>query len=183
MRLDFLVSRRGNDPSAETCEQALRHLLHLPVAGVERGELWRFDLADVEDAEACRGALERAACRGGRYVNSNRDVCIWLEGARPYPRAAPAAGAAIDIWVRDGDGSDRSALEYFRTEGTPSLSDVRRGVLWRLWLPDRDGASARRRAEAITLTRSRSEGLLMNPHSQTADVLHVVCGPESEDTR
>jgi hypothetical protein len=92
-------------------------------------------------------------------------------------------GAAADVWVRDGDGHDPAALEFFRAQGTPSLRDVRRGVLWRLWLPIQDTASARSMAESITVTRSRKEGLLMNPHSQTADVLHVVCSPDAEATR
>ena len=181
MWLDFLVWRRGLDPAAHTCEQALRGLLRLPVAGVERGELWRFDLTDGEDAAATREALERAACRAGRYVNLNRDACAWLEGARPYPSAAPVPGTAADVWVRDGDGRDPAALEFFRARGAPSLREVRRGVLWRLWLPDLDSGSARRRAESIAVTRSRRQGLLMNPHAQTAEVLHVVHSPVQED--
>ena len=183
MLLDFLVSRRGLDPAAETCWQALRHLLGLPVAGVERGELWRFDLEDGEDASACRGALERAACRAGRYVNLNRDACVWLAGPRPYPRPAPVPGTAADVWVRDGEGRDPAALEFFRSQGTARLRDLGRGVLWRLWLPDRDADAARRRAESIAVTRSRREGLLMNPHAQRAEVLHVVCSPAGEETR
>jgi len=183
MQLDLLVKRRGLDPSAETCLHALCHLMRVPVAGVERGELWRFEVAAGESAAECRERLERAAARAGRYVNQNRDTCTWLDGPQPYPEAAPAGGSVADVWVLDGDGRDAAALEYYRSQAVPALADMRRGVLWRLWLPEPDARAARALAQAITVTRSRRAGLLMNPQAQTAEVLHVlVASPAKEGT-
>lgn len=171
---DLLVERRGLDPAAETCWRALTELLEHPVAGVERAQLWRFHLSHLEpDAvAAARRDLEAAAARAGRYVNTNRDRMLWLDGPRPYPAAAPRDGWAVDVWVEDGDGADAEAQAYFRRT-TPRLEDLRRGILWRLWL----GVDSRERALAladeITVTRGRRHGLLMNPHAQRATILAV----------
>jgi hypothetical protein len=179
MKLDFYVTRRGIDPAAQTCMTALRDLMHLDVAGVERGALWCFDLPDQAPLTTSRERLRQAACRAGRYVNTNRDVAAWLEGPRPYPTAAPATGHAVDIWVRDGDGADAAALGWFRAQALPELRGVRRGILWRLWLPARAPAAARALALDIAATRNRHHGLLANPHSQSATILDVVPGPEA----
>lgn len=179
--LDLVVERRGLDPAAETCAHALRDLLLAPVAGVERADLWRFTLALGTDAGAARVRLEAAACRAGRYVNLNRDACSWPSGPRPYPEAAPRRGCAVDVWVQDGDGSDPAALAYFRAQ-EPSVADLRRGTLWRLWLPDADARAARDRALDLAVTRARRQGLLANPHAQTAEVLCVVPGPDLEES-
>jgi hypothetical protein len=150
------------------------------VHGVERAELWRFDLAPGADVAAARARFEAAACRAGRYVNLNRDACSWPDGARPYPENAPRRGCAVDVWVRDGDGGDAAAFAYFRAE-EPCLVDLRRGTLWRLWLSEADRTAARERALEVAVARGRRHGLLANPHAQTAEVLHVVGGPDLEE--
>jgi hypothetical protein len=173
--LDFLVTRRGVDPAAETAAMALTDLLATPVAGVERGELWRFTLAPGAQVAPARAALERAACRAGRYVNTNRDIWTWLDAPRPYPAAAPRGGTAVDIWVTDGDGRDPVAARDFGAE-VSDLRDVRRGILWRLWLPV-DAQAAADLAWSIAETRARRQGLLFNPHAQKAEILAVVAAP------
>ena len=175
---DLLVERRGVDPAAETCWRALTELLEHPVAGVERGVLWRFDLPSLEpDAVAgLRHDLEAAAARAGRYVNSNRDRMLWLDGPRSYPVGAPPDGWAVDVWVEDGDGSDAEAQAYFRRT-TPALQDLQRGVLWRLWLAVDSRERALALADEITVTRGRRHGLLMNPQAQSAAILAVVGAP------
>jgi hypothetical protein len=65
MKLDFYVARRGIDPAAQTCMTALRDLMHLDVAGVERGALWCFDVPEQPPLAASRDRLRRCACRAG----------------------------------------------------------------------------------------------------------------------
>jgi len=179
VKLDLLVARRGIDPAAETCAAALRDLMHVAVAGVERGELWRFEIPGADAAAAARrDRLRDAASRAGRYVNSNRDVALWLDGPAPYPDAAPAGGCAVDVWVCDGDGRDPVALAWFRAQGDPELADLRRGILWRLWLPTGDPVAARAQAEVIASSRDRHQGLLANPLAQTAVIWSVVHGSD-----
>lgn len=181
MGLDLLVMRRGLDPAAATCAGALRELMHVDVAGVERAELWRFEVEPGPAPSPVAARLRAAACRAGRYVNLNRDVCDWQDGPRHYPAEAPRAGCAVDVWVCDGDGRDPVALAYFRARAVPELTDLRRGILWRLWLPGADPTAARAAAEEITVTRGRRHGLLMNPHAQTATILHVLRAPATKE--
>jgi hypothetical protein len=195
MMLELWVARRGLDPAAESCLTALRDLLRTPVRDVERGELWRFHIEASEDADKAhadkahadkatdankatlRTRLQEAACRAGRYVNTNRDVFAWLDGPRPVaPCDAPGCFAA-DVWVRDGDGRDPAALAWFRAQAAPSLATVERGVLWRLVLPADTADAAREAALEIALARGRHQGLLANPHAQRAEVIDIVPVP------
>jgi len=182
-RFDLLVSRRGTDPAAETCAHALVDLLGAPVDGVERGELWRFETAAGVEPAALRAALERAAMRAGRYVNSNRDVCLWLAGARAYPQDAPPADVAVEIWVCDGAGEDAAALAYFRSQAGNAVQRVRRGTWWRLWMRTPAAEAAREAAWDLAVTRSRAHGLLFNPQAQQAEILAVVPGPGTKEAR
>jgi hypothetical protein len=116
-------------------------------------------------------------------VNLNRDACGWFDGPRPYPPDGPAGGIAADVWVRHGDGRDAAAHDYFRHQAVPTLRDVQRGTLWRLLLPTGDAAEARRLAEDVAVARSRHHGLLANPQSQTAVVLHLLHGPDGKENR
>jgi hypothetical protein len=170
-----LVVRRGVDPEAETCWRALTELLAHPVAGVDRGILWSFDVPAPLSASE-RLALEAAASRSGRYVNLNRDHASWVDGSRPYPLAAPARGWAVEVDIEDADGFEPEAEHYFRA-ALASLVAVRRGIRWRLWLEVEDAERALALAEEITFTRSRRHGLLMNPHAQRAAILPAVGGP------
>jgi len=184
VHLDLVVWRRGLDPAAETCEAALRDLLGVEVAAIERAELWRFEVGEAAGRErvALQERLRDAACRAGRYVNLNRDGCEWIDGPRPA-RADAAPGCwAVDVWVRDGDGRDPAAVEWFRAQAAPEVYDLRRGTLWRLYLPTADAAAARELALDIAVTRARRQGLLANPQAQTAEVLYVVpvAGPRGE---
>jgi hypothetical protein len=183
--LDFLVSRRGTDPADETCLVALRDLLGAEIAGVERGELWRFEVAEG-DAAALAGwkeRLERAACHAGRYVNTNRDRCTWTSDAGEDPIAAPRGGTIVEVWVCDGDGRDAAALAYFRARSGTALAGLRRGTLWRLWFAATDAETARARASELAVTRTRRLGLLSNPQSQRAEIIAVIRDPAAKEDR
>lgn len=182
--LDLLVMRRGTDPGAETCAHALRDLLGAPVNSVERGTLWRFEIATEGAAEpaALAPALERAALRAGRYVNGNRDTCTWIAGA-PLAPPVPGDGVPVDVWVYDGDGRDPVALAYFRSQAGAAVRDVRRGTRWRLWIRAASPEAAREVASDLAWTRSRAHGLLCNPQAQTAEILPAVPAPCPKETR
>ncbi len=182
MRLDFLIRRRGLDPAAETALHALRDLMHSEVTDVERGTLWRFDLDDVDAAHEVQRQLERAACRAGRYVNTNRDACHWLE-PRADGAAAETATYRVALWVTHGDGSDAVARAYFQKSVDVALRAVRRGVFWALTITARDADAARNRVLDLAVTRTRTQGLLANPHHERVEVLQVACHDHTVEVR
>jgi len=53
------------------------------------------------------------------------------------------------------------------------LLHLQHGTLYRLWAPLADPAAARAFALEVAVSKSRRQGLLMNPHSQTLEVLRV----------
>lgn len=169
MKLDLLVRRKGIDPVAETALYALRELMHRDIPEVASGELWRFECEAATESD--REQLLRAACRAGRYINTNRDVARWVDWqAFPDPGAA---GCSVDLWVRPKAPAEPSALRYFRTHGCAWLQQVEWGRWYRLQTRLRDAGAARELAMDLAVTRSRQHGLLLNPHLQDYTLLAV----------
>lgn len=172
MRLDFLIQRRGVDPTAESALHALRDLMHAPIEAVDHGTLWRFEVgADVE-APRLQAELERAACRAGRYVNTNRDTWAWLDSHAAEPQAA-REGCSVALWITEGDGRDAVARRYFESRVSATLSAVQRGTFYRLWTRERDAVRARALVTEVAVTRTRTHGLLVNPHTERLEILAV----------
>ena len=174
-QLDLLVRRKGVDPAAETCLHALKVLMQAAVDRVECGTLWRFDFESDVKPEAERGLkhdLLRAACRAGRYLNPNRDAGVWRDELPP----PPGPGCVALLWILDGDGDDPAGRAYFSQQSGARLRDLRRGTFYRLWIPGRDVDAAARLAQEVAVSRTRRQGLLANPHSQTVELLELVPG-------
>jgi phosphoribosylformylglycinamidine (FGAM) synthase PurS component len=178
-QLDLLVRRKGVDPAAETCLHALQVLMQVAVERVERGTLWRFELESDAKPEVVRGLkhdLLRAACRAGRYLNPNRDAGVWLDEVSP-----PSSRSSVALlWILDGDGHDPAARAYFSQRSGARLRDLRRGTFYRLWIPGRDADAAARLAQEVAVSRTRKQGLLANPHSQTVELLELVPASDSD---
>ena len=172
MRLEFLVRRKGIDATAETCLEALQGLMGLAVDRVEHGTLWRFELEGKGEVAARKAEVARAACRAGRYVNTNRDFYAWMD-ENSAAAVVPAGRTATDLWIRAGEGEDAVAQAYFAPKLGARLLHLQQGSLYRLWAPLADPAAASAFALEVAVTRTRRQGLLMNPHSQTLELLRV----------
>ena len=174
MRLDFLIQRRGTDPAAETALHALRDLMHVPIVDVTRGTLWRFDIDGHDDVDALQAALQRAASRAGRYVNTNRDACHWLDAAGRRVVATAGTGCAVSLWITSGGGEDELARAYFEAQTGARLTKARRGTFYCLATAEADPEKARAQILDVAVTRTRQHGLLANPHHESIEVLAVV---------
>jgi hypothetical protein len=175
MNFALRVQRQGIDPTAESSLHALRDLMRLPVLAVEHAALWQIDVGHAPDLAAARRALEKAACRAGRYVNINRDAMIW--DADDSTRPAPQAGCAVDVWVTQGDGRDARALQWFRQYSGVDCHLVRRGRWFRVHVHVADPEQAQRCVEDLATSRTRHAGLLANPHSDSVAILRVRRNP------
>lgn len=177
MRLDLLIQRRGVDPTAESALHALRDLMRAPITAVEHGVLWRFEVASEAETRRVQDELQRAACRAGRYVNTNRDTWSWLDShaATLHTRVD---GCAVALWVTEGDGHDDVARRYFEARVAATLTSVQRGTFYRLWTYERDASRAREQILEVAVTRSRTHGLLVNPHTERLEVLAVTPAPD-----
>ena len=171
MKYELRVQRQGMDPTAESSLHALRDIMGAPVIAVEHGELWRFVIEDTASELQVRDAIENAASRAGRYVNLNRDVMLWE--ARESTQVGPDHGYHVDLWVRQAQGDDARALQWFRRHTGLSIEQVQRGRWYRVHVDAADLLEARSCVEELATSRSRSSGLLANPHIETVEVLIV----------
>ncbi|MDZ7860856.1 MAG: hypothetical protein U5O15_09395 [Candidatus Krumholzibacteriota bacterium] len=55
-----------------------------------------------------------------------------------------------------------------------SISEMRAGLVWRLIIEADSSSEAEKKAREISVTRSRREGLLLNPHYQDFEIISTV---------
>lgn len=90
----------------------------------------------------------------------------------------PAGGAGCDMFVldcliRERRGSREAGYED-RLNGRlrdVRVSNMKAGELWRIVVSAASGDEALETAERIAITRSRREGLLLNPHYQRLEII------------
>jgi hypothetical protein len=153
------------DATALTACEALQRALGYgrAVRSVRRSDLWAFRWsAPVEAAEV----LGRLARETNLLLNPNKHhLEIRVGEAKLEPRG--------NVWVlvaTPGDGTElEETLVRHRLAGG-TAPRVRRGTLWELDL-DADPPERIRLAGEIAVTRSRTSGLLANPHVEDAVVL------------
>lgn len=171
MKYELRVQRQGVDPTAESSRHAMRDIMGAPVLAVEHGELWQFVVEGSASKRQVRDAIENAASRAGRYVNLNRDVMLWEEDEST--QSSPDHGCHVDVWVRQAQGDDARALQWFRRHTGLVIEQMRRGRWYRVHVDIKDPLEAQRCVEALATSHSRSSGLLANPHSEKVDILRV----------
>ena len=97
-------------------------------------------------------------------------------------RAGFAQHSPFDFQAqREASFTDPTAADYFARQLGKPFQQVRRGTLYRLWAEHEDAASARAAALQVAVTRTRRQGLLMNPHAQSVEVLRVWSHRPAED--
>jgi phosphoribosylformylglycinamidine (FGAM) synthase PurS component len=162
--VEAVVRRKTQDLVQDAAEDLLRR--EIPgVAGVERAELWTFEVDAADGAERVREFLDGTAL----VVNPN--VHRW--SLEPW-NEAPARGTRILVRVRDRvDPKGAQVLRAVRDRlGRAEFTHASRAVLWRVDLESADRAVAEEAVRALT-GGDRGAGILANPHAQDA-LLQVV---------
>jgi len=168
VKLSAVVRRwlKVADPTAITALEALQRALGYgrAIRGVSRSEVIAFSWGD--GASEGTKDLERLARETNLVFNPNKHFMEIRTGAEPLH---PGGNAWVLVY-EPGDGADLSDAVARRRLLTSPPDAVRRGVLWEL---DLEGSTetVRSMAEEIAVTRSRTSGLLANPHHQRIRVL------------
>jgi hypothetical protein len=156
--------------------------------GLARYSYWGMELEGA-GAGPILSETQRAVRMDSAFTNQNKHrYALRVEGGpssgdlaldKDYPVLAGGSGGgggyAVDCLVRELDGGreegyrDRldSRLEGVRVRGMVA------GEVWRLLVRARNEEEAIGRVERIAVTRSRREGLLLNPHYQRFEILSV----------
>jgi hypothetical protein len=83
---------------------------------------------------------------------------------------------ALDLLVREREsGGEDAYIERLNTRlNSVKIENLRAGEVWRLIISASDAGEAESKAERIAVSRSRSEGLLLNPHFQSFEFITVI---------
>jgi hypothetical protein len=188
VRCDLWVRLKVIDLVTQTAWMTLTEKLGLEkeLLGLARYSFWRMDV-DARDGKSALGEIERVICLDSAFTNQNKHLYMLRmeDGAqagdlhldRDYPIMAEGgvgrSGFAVDCLVREL-GSERE--EGYRSRLNSRLDGVRvtgivAGEVWRVIIEAESEKEAVRKVEGIALTRSRREGLLLNPHYQRLEIL------------
>lgn len=172
--VELLVTLKIPDVTALTAANTIRRRLGYGerLVNLRRADYYRLDL-DLEDPQAALAMVREMAERTNLFVNPNKhSFTVRTRQERGQPVAGNGAWT-VNVLVTDpADTSPAGILAAL--QAIPAYGDtvlkVQRGVLWTMKLMAESEQQAVQMAEDITVTRSQSRGLLMNPHFQTYEM-------------
>ena len=181
--IELLVRLKTLDTTALTAKDTLQRDMGYgsTLGSISREDYWAVTVEEAAEAGAGRLAEELA---GGTkiFVNPNKHVyraAVRKEGDGPAAGFSPGGEApagvhhvCVLVQYREDEKAMLVRETLRKTLGYgEKVRDVSRGTLWTMGIREgsRDGALAM--AEEIALTRGIGQGLLVNPHSQTYEVL------------
>jgi phosphoribosylformylglycinamidine (FGAM) synthase PurS component len=171
--VELVVSLKIPDVTALTAGNAIRRRLGYEdvLSALNRADYYRIDV-DVDDREAAEALVSEMAEETNLFVNPNKHV---YELRSPDERGKGAGDDGewlVNVLVTSPDDSsgDNIASALNGRLGYGEVSAVETGVLWSMRIVADSEDKAREVAESITVTRSQSQGILMNPHFQEYEV-------------
>lgn len=170
--VELLVKLKIPDVTALTAAGALRRRMGFEgvLTSLARADYYRLELA-VDTPEEALALARDLAENTNVFVNPNKHVYEVRTGTQAAARDASGHQAAVLV-TDPLDGSAEGALSALqgRLGYGGRVSGLLKGVLWTLELACENDEEARRLAEEIAVTRSREQGLLLNPHFQECEV-------------
>lgn len=171
--VELLVKLKIPDVTALTAANALRRRMGYEgvLTGLKRADYYRLETGDADLPAALALAAELAE-QTNLFVNPNKHVYEARPGTRE-PAEARDGRCVTQVLVTDpDDGAAEGMLGALqgRLGYGGRVTGLLRGVLWTLELDCKSGEEARALAEEIAVTRTRGQGLLMNPHFQECEV-------------
>ncbi len=171
--VELLVRLKIPDVTALTAAGALRRRMGYEgtLRALRRADYYRMGLAVADDA-AARELATRLAEKTNLFVNPNKHVYELRTGTHE-PMRGREGHHLLQVLVTDSaDGSAEGMLHALqgRLGYGSQVQDLLRGVLWSLEVTSQSRDEALALARDIAVTRTRSQGLLMNPHFQECEV-------------
>jgi phosphoribosylformylglycinamidine (FGAM) synthase PurS component len=167
--VELVVGLKIPDVTALTAGNAIRRRLGYEdiLSSLDRADYYRIDL-DVADRETAEQLTREMAEDTNLFVNPNKHV---YEVRFPEDRGANANQDGewlVNVLVTNPDDSSGEGIASALSGrlGYDDVVSVATGVLWSMRIIADSEDAARDVAEDITVTRSQSQGILMNPHFQ-----------------
>ena len=190
-RCELWVRLKVIDLVAQTAWMTLTEKLGLEqeLLGLARYSVWGMEV-ETEEAEAAISEIDRVIRLDSAFTNQNKHLYLLrMDGAasrgdlaldRDYPILSESGGGrkgvAVDCLVRELDSERETG---YRDRLNARLEKARvaaleAGEAWRVILEAKDAKEAGRKVEEIAVTRSRRQGLFLNPHYQKLEILSTV---------
>ena len=168
--VELTVELKIPDLTALTAGSALRRRMAYGDVLVElrRADYYRLSLNAESEAEAVKLA-EKLAEDTNLFVNPNKHRYEVSAGIHNSVAADQNGTYAVSVLITDpNSGAGAGILEALRGRlgYGDEVAEVLAGNLWVLVLKAESREQAETIAEAAAVTRSREEGLLLNPHYQ-----------------
>ena len=190
MRCNLWVRLKVVDLVVQTAWMTLTEKLDLGgrLVGLARYSFWRIDLEGADKAAALT-EVDRVIRMDSAFTNQNKHVYqLEIDGGpsagglaleKDYPVMAESGDTrwthAVDCLIRELTTAreegyrDRLNAKLESVEATEVVS----GEVWRMLVRAESEREAIETVEAVTVTRSRRQGLLLNPHYQRFEILTV----------
>lgn len=153
------VKLKAPDPEAVTSMNAIHAMgLQLPPVKLLRYQLWEFDLTSGDN-----GTVEEMVGHFTDIVNPNKHLWSFASPEEPLPGQTDDLNwtGVIVSQMQDSQGDNWSAI--LQRRGFP-VGGVSTGVLWMFgYLKDLDESLVKKMAMDLSVSGSRSGGLLSNP--------------------
>ena len=133
-----------------------------------------FGADSVGEEQAALTLARELAEKTNLFVNPNKHT-YELRLAGQKAELAPENGVwPVEVLVTDAEEAEARDIEqalHERLGYAEQVASVAQGVLWTMKLAAPDPGAAAQLAEQITVTQTRAEGLLVNPHFQAWQIL------------
>jgi hypothetical protein len=190
VRCNLWVRLKVVDLVVQTAWMTLTEKLDLggELIGLARYAYWRMEL-DGPDTEKTLADVDRVIRMDSAFTNQNKHVYL-LEAEGGASTGGLALGKDYPLMAEDGDMHGAYAVDCLvrelttaRDEGyrdrlnarleSAQVNDVVAGEVWRVLVLAKSERDAIEKVEALAVTRSRRQGLLLNPHYQQFEILAV----------
>jgi len=168
----ILLDGEGIEEVAEEIDRVIR----LDSAFVNQNKhFYRLYALSIEEYDSMRSdnrvaSLSAISMKGAKLFTTGD---LSLDRDYPDTGGLQTRGFIFDCLIRSLDGRAEEGYRKRlndRLEGC-SVEDVVAGEVWRIALGAQDEEDALQKIEGILVTKSRREGLLLNPHYQRYEVL------------
>jgi hypothetical protein len=188
VRCNLWVRLKVVDLVVQTAWMTLTEKLDLggELVGLARYAFWRIEL-DGSDAERILADVDRVIRMDSAFTNQNKHVYL-LEVEGGPSAGGLALGEDYPLMTEEQDREGTFAVDCLVREITTALeegyrdrlnarlesaqvTDLVAGEVWRILVRAGSERDAVEKVEALAVTRSRRQGLLLNPHYQRFEIL------------
>ncbi len=172
--VELMVTLKIPDVTALTAANAIRRRLGYAetLAELHRADYYCLEL-ETAGADEALGLVRDMAEHTNLFVNPNKHAFhVRLLDDRGKP-VEGNGNKTVNVLVTDpADASPAGILSSLRGMAAygDAVTAVRNGVLWTMRLTADSDERALEMTEDITVTRSQSQGVLLNPHFQKYEV-------------